>query len=89
MPAAHYTCGGVIQTSRRADLAGLYVVGEASCTGLRRQPAGQQLAARMRMVFARAAVTDMKPRSRQPRSRPSTWDDGRVIDADEQVVLSQ
>ena len=34
-PAAHYTCGGVrADLDGRTELAGLYVVGEAACTGV-------------------------------------------------------
>ena len=89
VPAAHYTCGGVItDLNARADLAGLYVVGEASCTGLH---GANRLASNSLlecMVFARAAVADMaaQPVADIPEIKP--WDDSRVIDADEQVVLS-
>jgi L-aspartate oxidase len=35
VPAAHYHCGGVlVDTAGRSDLDGLYVIGEAACTGL-------------------------------------------------------
>lgn len=35
VPAAHYHCGGVaVDRNGRSDLPGLYVIGEAACTGL-------------------------------------------------------
>jgi L-aspartate oxidase len=35
VPAAHYSCGGVLADGRgRTSLAGLYAVGEVSCTGV-------------------------------------------------------
>jgi L-aspartate oxidase len=35
VPAAHYQCGGVwVDGHGRSDLPGLYVIGEAACTGL-------------------------------------------------------
>ena len=35
VPAAHYHCGGiVVDAAARTDLVGLYVIGEAACTGL-------------------------------------------------------
>jgi L-aspartate oxidase len=89
VPAAHYTCGGVVtDLHARADLPGLYVVGEASCTGLH---GANRLASNSLlecMVFARAAVRDMTAQTAvaTPAIRP--WDDSRVIDADEHVVIS-
>ena len=89
VPAAHYTCGGVVtDLNARTDLPGLYVVGEASCTGLH---GANRLASNSLlecMVFARAAVRDMaaQPTATIPSIRP--WDDSRVIDADEHVVIS-
>ena len=89
VPAAHYTCGGVVTDLRaRTDLDGLYCVGEASCTGLH---GANRLASNSLlecMVFARAAVADITAQttSAMPGVRP--WDDSRVIDADEQVVIA-
>ena len=89
VPAAHYTCGGVVtDLNAHTDLPGLYVVGEASCTGLH---GANRLASNSLlecMVFARAAVADIaaQPSASIPAIRP--WDDSRVIDADEQIVIS-
>ena len=89
VPAAHYTCGGgVTDLHARTDLDGLYCVGEASYTGLH---GANRLASNSLlecMVFARSAVADItaQPAAAMPEIRP--WDDSRVIDADEQVVIA-
>ncbi|HZX32694.1 MAG TPA: L-aspartate oxidase, partial [Rhodocyclaceae bacterium] len=89
VPAAHYTCGGIVTDLKgRTDLAGLYVAGEASCTGLH---GANRLASNSLLeciVYAEAAVNDMlaKPASELP-PLPQ-WDESRVTDADEEVVIS-
>ena len=87
VPAAHYTCGGVISDLRgRTDLAGLYVAGEASCTGLH----GANRLARIHSSSAssfRSGVADMLA-SGDPSAPLPRWDESRVTDADEEVVIS-
>ncbi|TSE25068.1 L-aspartate oxidase [Tepidimonas sediminis] len=89
VPAAHYTCGGVVTDLRaRTDLPGLYCVGEASYTGLH---GANRLASNSLLeclVFARAAAEDMAAHPAPPPVTVRPWDDSRVSDADEQVVIS-
>nr|WP_315237832.1 L-aspartate oxidase [uncultured Limnohabitans sp.] len=89
VPAAHYTCGGVLaDLAGRTTLPGLYAIGETSCTGLH---GANRLASNSLvecMVFARAAAQDI---AQSPRAAPPAlpdWDDSRVTDADETVVIS-
>jgi L-aspartate oxidase len=89
VPAAHYTCGGVLTDLRaRTDLSGLYVVGEASCTGLH---GANRLASNSLLecvVFARAAVADIVAQTPSALAPVRPWDTSRVSDADEQVVIA-
>ena len=89
VPAAHYTCGGVhTDLSGRTDLAGLHAIGEAAYTGLH---GANRLASNSLvecMVFARAAAKDiLATRLPAPPALPA-WDESRVTDADEAVVIS-
>jgi L-aspartate oxidase len=89
VPAAHYTCGGVrTDLHGQTDLAGLYAIGEAACTGLH---GANRLASNSLvecMVFARAASEDIARQSAPPMPPLPAWDDSRVTDADESVVIS-
>lgn len=89
VPAAHYTCGGIISDMRgRTDVAGLYVAGEASCTGLH---GANRLASNSLLeclVFAEAAVRDIQASKATPLPSLPLWDESRVTDADEEVVIS-
>ena len=92
VPAAHYTCGGVLtDLAGRTDLPGLFAIGETACTGLH---GANRLASNSLlecMVFARAAAQSIAASSAAPVpvlvSVP-LWDDSRVTDADECVVIS-
>lgn len=91
VPAAHYTCGGVRTDLRgRTDVEGLYAIGETACTGLHganRMASNSLLEC---LVFARAAAADM--RARLPDIAPApglrAWDESRVTDSDEEVVVA-
>ncbi|WP_291992743.1 L-aspartate oxidase [Candidatus Accumulibacter sp. ACC003] len=89
VPAAHYTCGGVVTDLRaRTDVPGLYVAGEASCTGLH---GANRLASNSLLeclVFADAAATDIleQPAGELPELPP--WDASRVSDPDEEIVIA-
>jgi L-aspartate oxidase len=91
VPAAHYTCGGVVVDTRgRTDLLGLYVIGEASCTGLHganRMASNSLLEC---IVYAESAASDIaETLSRSPRPEPAApWDESQVTDSDEDVVIS-
>ena len=89
VPAAHYTCGGiVVDLAARTDLPGLYALGEAACTGLH---GANRLASNSLLecvVFSEAAAADI--RAQKPARMPKLprWDESRVTDADEEIVIS-
>lgn len=89
VPAAHYTCGGIISDLRgRSDVDGLYVAGEASCTGLH---GANRLASNSLLeclIFSEAAVNDILASPARQRPTLPHWDESRVTDADEEVVIS-
>jgi len=91
VPAAHYTCGGVLTDSRaRTDLAGLYAIGEVACTGLHganRMASNSLLEC---LVYAKQASEDILrvlPATPPPPTLPE-WDESQVSDSDEEVVVS-
>ena len=95
VPAAHYTCGGVVSDlNARTDVKNLYVAGEASCTGLH---GANRLASNSLLeciVFSDAAANDITKNLQNASEIPvlrtdlSEWDESRVTDADEEVVIS-
>lgn len=92
VPAAHYTCGGVLaDLDGRTDVSGLYAIGETACSGLH---GANRLASNSLlecMVFAQAASAAIAGSSGARASDLPVlpdWDHSRVSDADEAVVVS-
>ena len=90
VPATHYTCGGIVtDLSGRTDLHGLYAVGETACTGLH---GANRLASNSLLecvVLGRAAAMDIEKQTVTQHAVLPAWDESRVTDADEEVVITQ
>ncbi|MEG5692113.1 L-aspartate oxidase [Enterobacter quasihormaechei] len=90
VPAAHYTCGGVmVDDHGRTDVDGLYAIGEVSYTGLHganRMASNSLLEC---LVYGWSAAEDIA--KRMPNARATTclpaWDESRVDNPDERVVI--
>ena len=91
VPAAHYTCGGIVtDLNARTDVDGLYAIGETAFTGLHganRMASNSLLEC---VVFAFAAAKDIDQRMADYTMPPDLpeWDESRVTDSDEEVVVS-
>ncbi len=89
VPAAHYTCGGIhTDLLGRTDMPGLHAIGETAYTGLH---GANRLASNSLvecMVFARSAATDILATPLPEPPAVPAWDESRVTDADESVVIS-
>lgn len=91
VPAAHYTCGGVVtDLNGRTDLPGLYAIGETAHTGLHganRMASNSLLEC---LVFGASAAEDITAHLGElpPPPEAAPWDESRVTDSDEEVVVS-
>ncbi|MEW8512784.1 MAG: L-aspartate oxidase [Candidatus Thiodiazotropha sp.] len=91
VPAAHYTCGGVMADEKaRTDIAGPYVIGESAYTGLHganRMASNSLLEC---LVFANLAAEDIHALDAETPEPPALppWDESRVTEPDEEVVVS-
>jgi L-aspartate oxidase len=89
VPAAHYTCGGLVTDLRgRTNVGSLYALGEVSSTGLH---GANRLASNSLLeclVFAESAAEDILAQDAPPPPKLPAWDESRVTDADEEVVIS-
>ena len=89
VPAAHYTCGGVMTDDKgRTDIANLYAVGETACTGLH---GANRLASNSLLeclVFGKMAAQDILSQEKKVSPQLPYWDESRVTDADEEVLIT-
>jgi L-aspartate oxidase len=89
VPAAHYSCGGVmVDAQGKTDIANLYAIGETACTGLH---GANRLASNSLLeclVFGQAAAKDILKAPAQTFSKLPQWDESRVTDADEEVLIT-
>lgn len=92
VPAAHYTCGGVMINQRaETDIPGLYAAGEVSYSGLHganRMASNSLLEC---LVYARAASEDILAQLAQwsvPTELP-VWDESQVTDSEDEIVITQ
>ncbi len=89
VPAAHYTCGGVMVDAKGlTDISHLYAIGETACTGLH---GANRLASNSLLeclVFGQAAAEDILSQATKPTPTLPYWDESRVTDADEEVLIT-
>jgi len=92
VPAAHYTCGGVVVDEySQTDISGLYAIGETSYTGLH---GANRMASNSLLecfVYGMSAAQHIQSQFSPEVSLPAVpeWDDSQVTDADEDVVILQ
>jgi len=90
VPAVHFSCGGVLTDNvGGTDIPDLYAIGETACTGLH---GANRLASNSLlecMVYAHSAAQDILGKPVKESLLLPDWDESRVSDADEEVVISQ
>ncbi|MGN9712723.1 L-aspartate oxidase [Acinetobacter variabilis] len=92
VPAAHYTCGGVVvDENSQTDIAGLYAIGETSYTGLH---GANRMASNSLLecfVYGMSAAKHIQENFKADQALPEVpeWDDSQVTNPDEDVVILQ
>ena len=92
VPAAHYTCGGVVVNEHsQTDLDGLYAIGETSYTGLH---GANRMASNSLLecfVYGMSAAQHIQDHFIADFKFPDVpaWDDSQVTNPDEDVVILQ
>lgn len=89
VPAVHFMCGGIMTDDiGRTDISNLYAIGETACTGLH---GANRLASNSLLeclVFGQSAAEDILSQPEKPVPTLPYWDESRVTDADEEVLIT-
>jgi L-aspartate oxidase len=93
VPAAHYTCGGLmVDKHGHTDIDGLYAIGETTFTGLHganRMASNSLLEC---VVYGQACAKELMKRCLDTSNINNydipDWDESRVTDSDERVVIN-
>ena len=91
VPAAHYFCGGVlVDLWGRSNLAGLYAVGEVSCTGVHGANRLASTSLLEGLVWGRRAAQDIQSQTESwlpGEDQVPSWDDsGLIYEADPTLI---
>jgi L-aspartate oxidase len=92
VPAAHYTCGGVmVDEHSQTDLQGLYAIGESTYTGLHGSNRMASNSLLECFVYGMSAAKHIQQQFTMDFAYPyiPAWDTSQVKDADEDVVILQ
>lgn len=90
VPAAHYTCGGVMVDQRAlTDISNLYAVGEVSYTGLHGANRMASNSILECLVYGAAAAKDILSKlDFAPNiTKFKAWDESQVTNSDEEVII--
>ncbi|HIO92352.1 MAG TPA: L-aspartate oxidase [Leucothrix mucor] len=91
VPAAHYTCGGIVVDDKgQTDIDNLYAIGECSFTGLHganRMASNSLLECIVYGQFCAEDIIDKVNNNTTDFDIPE-WDESRVTDSDERVVIN-
>ena len=91
VPAAHYTCGGVMINERgETDIQNLYAIGETSCSGLHgaNRMASNSLLECFVVAFGAArSISDRINKVDLPENLPA-WDESYATSIDDEILVS-
>ena len=91
VPAAHYTCGGVMINERgETDIQNLYAIGETSCSGLHganRMASNSLLECFVVAFGAASSISDRINKVDLPENLPA-WDESYATSIDDEILVS-